>query len=1070
MNSFQDAFISYGRADSKAFAIKLYQHLTEYGLKIWFDQNDIPLGVDFQNQIDDGIEKADNFLFVIAPHSINSPYCRKEIELALKHHKRIIPLLHVEQISRETWQQRNPKGTDAEWEAYQAKGLHSSYPNMHPAISKINWVYFREGIDDFERSLSGLLELFARHKDYVHQHTYFLNKALAWERQHKRSQYLLIGEERQQAKAWLKVRFKDEQPPCTPTDLHCEFITESTKNAHNLMSQVFLSYAYENAAVMRQIRNSLWREGLSVWTNTTDIQTGETFEEAIKHGIEQADNLVYLLSPDSLKSAYCQQELNYALALNKRIIPVLVSPLEPEQIPPALRSLHYIDLTDNVREEDYRLDESQIIKILHHEAAYYHDHKIFLAKALKWQQQSRNPSILLRDYNLRRAEAWLQVAKKRTQHQPTQWHEEFITESLRQPPEVSQDVFICYSRTDSDFVRKLNDALQMQGKTTWFDQESIATQADLQQDRAKASDSIGLQQEIYQGIERANTIVAVLSSSFINDADVAKELAYAQKLNKRIVAIWHQETATADLFSALENAQKIDFRRHGGEFLPNFGELIRTLDSDPDYTRSHTRLLVKAMEWEQEGRDDSFLLRGKDLVASEQWLQESADKQPKPTALQLEYIKASRGLLYRKPKLRTVGWASVAVAVSVMLVRSVAAILQPLELAAYDLLMRSRPSEAQDERILIVKVTDDDLQAQIERDEEGQGTLRDPSLYKLLTKLQKHEPEVIALDIYRDFPAKPEELKTLLQDYNRLIGVCQFSYESQTVGSNPIKEVKPPHEIPQKQVPDRVGFNTFIGAKGEDSLTVRIQPFVASPKQKPDPNCPVDNSLSLMIARRYLEAKGKPYKPPTFEDGTVTQELQFGTASIRPMGMFAGGFQDTLDSDTHEIYQTLLNYRSYGGNPSQFAKRVTLQDVLDDKLSPEQVKGKIVLIGFTAESAGLDVASTPYGDMPGVIIHAQMVSQIVSAVLDGRPLIWWWPLWGEALWILVWSGVGGMSIWSFRRLKHGALVTGIALVSLSGICYAILAFQSGWIPLVPPAIALVVTAGSVVYITFKLRK
>jgi hypothetical protein len=90
-----DAFISYGRADSLAFGRKLYERLKEQGLNIWFDQNDIPLGVDFQNQIDDGIEKADNFLFIIAPHSINSPYCGKEIELAIRRNKRIIPLLHV---------------------------------------------------------------------------------------------------------------------------------------------------------------------------------------------------------------------------------------------------------------------------------------------------------------------------------------------------------------------------------------------------------------------------------------------------------------------------------------------------------------------------------------------------------------------------------------------------------------------------------------------------------------------------------------------------------------------------------------------------------------------------------------------------------------------------------------------------------------------------------------------------------------------------------------------------------------------------------------------------------------
>lgn len=415
MNNFYDAFISYGRADSKAFATQLHQRLLAEGLKVWFDQNDIPLGVDFQNQIDDGIEKSDNFLFIIAPHSVNSPYCWKEIEQAVQRNKRIIPLLHVEQISQETWQQRNPHGTDTEWHDYKAKGLHSSFPNMHPAISKINWVYFREGLDDFEISLVGLLQIFARHQDYVKQHTCFLSKALEWERNQKQHSYLLVADQKQQAEAWLKVRFKDEQPPCVPTDLHCEFITESIKNANNLMTQVFISYADVDRATMEKICRSLRRESITVSTKTTDIQTGEAFEAAVKRGIEQADNLVYLLSPDAVHSSYCQQELDYAL---------------------------------------------------------------LLTKALKWKEQYCNPSILLRGYNLQSAETWLKVARSRSQHPPTPLIEEFIRESLRQPPAESLDVFISYSRADSDFARKLNDELQLQGKTTWFDQESIASGAE----------------------------------------------------------------------------------------------------------------------------------------------------------------------------------------------------------------------------------------------------------------------------------------------------------------------------------------------------------------------------------------------------------------------------------------------------------------------------------------------------------------------------------------------------------------------------------------------------------------
>lgn len=59
--------------------------------------------------------------------------------------------------------------------------------------------------------------------------------------------------------------------------------------------------------------------------------------------------------------------------------------------------------------------------------------------------------------------------------------------------------------------------------------------------------------------------------------------------------------------------QWIDFNNHNGEFYANFGELVRTLDTDLEYMRSHTQLLVKALEWDREEHDSSFLLRGKAL-------------------------------------------------------------------------------------------------------------------------------------------------------------------------------------------------------------------------------------------------------------------------------------------------------------------------------------------------------------------------------------------------------------------------------------------------------------------------
>lgn len=698
MNGFQDALISYGRDDSKAFAAKLHQRLVAEGLEVWFDFEDIPLGVDFQSEINGGIEKAHNFLFIISPSAVNSKYCLKEIKHALKYNKRIIPLLHVEEIDQKTWRQRNPEGADEEWEADKAAGKLVSLDNMHPAIRKINWVYFREGIDDFERSLAGLLKIFERHQDYVHQHTHFLTKALAWEQHQKQSRYLLIGEERQQAEDWLKVHFNNEQPPCTPTELHCELITESIKHADNLMTQVFLAHAEEDAAIAERVRHSLMREGITVWTSKRDIETGEDFQAAINRAIEEADNLVYLLSSASLQSNYCQKEIDYALSLNKRIIPLLAKTIDPAQVPSALRDLQYINLTDNLTEEDYQLDESQLLKILWQDAAYYKRHKILLVKALRWKRQYRNPSILLRDHNLRDAESWLKIAKQRTQHHPTALQEVFIDQSLRRPPASSLDVFITYSEVDSGFARRLNDALQNQGKTTWFAQEEIAA-------------GTNFQQESYRGIERSNNLLFILSPSSVNALTCINELVYAAKLNKRVIAILHRPIDPQDLHPKLtpflcelgssgfsdqqsshlelgasshlmgvSKVQWIDFNQAETDFLTQFNQLVRTLDTDREYVHSHTKWSQRALEWKQKGRDQDLLLRGSELVIAESWLQDAEvhNKKPSVTDLQKAFIREGRALCDRlqqqkqerqkiELRARIASWAILAVIVTTSL-------------------------------------------------------------------------------------------------------------------------------------------------------------------------------------------------------------------------------------------------------------------------------------------------------------------------------------------------------------------------------------------------------------------
>ncbi|MEO0984134.1 MAG: TIR domain-containing protein [Cyanobacteria bacterium J06639_14] len=638
MNSFQDVFISYGRTDSKHFAQKLHTCLVAEGLEVWFDFEDIPLGVDYQKQIDDGIEKADNFLFIISPHAINSPYCRLEVELALKRNKRVIPLLHVEEISYPTWQQRHPGKSLHDWQTYQAQGKHSSFPNMHPAIGKINWVYCREEHDDFKQSLAGLLDILTRHQDYVQQHTRFLTRAIEWHANQRRSRYLLEAEERRQAEAWLHTTFKESQPPCEPTVLHCEWITESIKHANGGMTEVFLSYAEENKAFTETIRQILIREGLTVWTNYTDLTTGEAFLDAINRGIEDADTVIYILSPDAIASTYCQQEIDYALSLNKRIIPLLLRPVDWAVLPPSLSSFQYVQYIDfsHWQEESTDLQwenlaVSQLLSALKQDANYYHRHKLALSQALKWERQECNPSLLLRGNALRQFEAWLKIAKDRAYAAALSVQIEFIAASRAQPTDTALEVFIAYGDEDVEFAHKLNNALQAQGKSTWFDQESVDSGQDYRQG-------------LHNGIEQADNFVFIISPDAVTSKVCVESLNYAQSLSKRLIPVLLRAVESATLPIAIAPLKCIDFQRHRDDFYEHYSELVRTLDSDRDHVRGHTKWLNRSLEWDAQGRHQDILLRGNELAVAETWLQDALAnmKQPLPTDLQKTFFHTSR--------------------------------------------------------------------------------------------------------------------------------------------------------------------------------------------------------------------------------------------------------------------------------------------------------------------------------------------------------------------------------------------------------------------------------------------
>ncbi|HAJ62625.1 MAG TPA: hypothetical protein DCP31_28100 [Cyanobacteria bacterium UBA8543] len=129
-----------------------------------------------------------------------------------------------------------------------------------------------------------------------------------------------------------------------------------------------------------------------------------------------------------------------------------------------------------------------------------------------------------------------------------------------------------------------------------------------------------------------------------------------------------------------------------------------------------------------------------------------------------------------------------------------------------------------------------------------------------------------------------------------------------------------------------------------------------------------------------------------------------------------------------------------------------------DGIDPSWVKDRIVLIGITAPSID-DAFYTPYSSgqqrvqkMPRTVVQGQLVSQLLSTVLDGRPLFWFWFEWEEILWIIGWAVVGSSLAWYIRHpFLLGLAGTGTLFILL-GTGFGIF-LQQGWVPVMTPAIA-----------------
>ena len=349
--------------------------------------------------------------------------------------------------------------------------------------------------------------------------------------------------------------------------------------------------------------------------------------------------------------------------------------------------------------------------------------------------------------------------------------------------------------------------------------------------------------------------------------------------------------------------------------------------------------------------------------------------------------------------------------------------LQFGEFAVLDRWFRLRPLGDGQSRVVIVTIDESDISRL------KHWPISDATLAKLLEKLKQQQPRVIGLDIYRNLPVEPgyRELLKVFASTPNLIGI------QKTLSDAAGPTVEPPPVLRER--------NQFAASDLVLDIDGKVRRHLLSLRSHQGKTV---LTLGSRLALAYLAAEN--IKPQADKDGVI----RLGKAKFLPLQENAGGY---VRADVGG-YQILANFPK---PPGKFPT-ISITDVLEDRIPANLMRGRVVLIGSTAESLN-DKFYTPYTNNArttwfGVELHAELVCQILRTALDGSHLLRGIPQPLGWLWVCLWSSVGTALGWRIRSFRWTVIAVPVASGTLIGSAY--LFFLGGWwVTVASPFIALV---------------
>src|SRR5215471_5580323 len=169
--------------------------------------------------------------------------------------------------------------------------------------------------------------------------------------------------------------------------------------------KVFISYSRKDSAEFAdELLAGLKVAGFAPFLDRHDIAAGEDWEVRLGGLIEQSDTVVFVVSPEAVKSERCVWEVDRTIELSKRLLPVSYKPVPEHDIPKELSRLQFVRFDTG---PGITRPLAELAEALRQDLNWIREHTRLGELAMRWEGRKRPESLSLRGDDLDAAKAWM---------------------------------------------------------------------------------------------------------------------------------------------------------------------------------------------------------------------------------------------------------------------------------------------------------------------------------------------------------------------------------------------------------------------------------------------------------------------------------------------------------------------------------------------------------------------------------------------------------------------------------------------------------------------------------------